>query len=219
MYPAVSQHSSGPPLAPAGSAGSYYPTVGQVSTGRPLAGENGPSAYGGSAAAAPASSGSPMQTFPLLRVQIAELYRTLPPARTRCLSPCCLSLGQPSLLVCSRVRIPSIYRHRLSAARNILLFLRCATVQGAAPVSSRCLTVKLLLWLRACANAVGALQVLITPNLADQVPRQQFAFDFELERSLVASDQRREAGDSAERSDAGTGSLVSTPDHPTLCAR
>ena len=62
----------------------------------------------------------------------------------------------------------------------------------------------------ACANVVGALQVLITPDLADQVPRQQFAFDFELERSLVAADQRREAGDGAERSDAGTSSLVST---------
>lgn len=57
-----------------------------------------------------------------------------------------------------------------------------------------------------------ALQVLITPNLADQVPRQQFAFDFEMERSLVAADERREAGDSAERSDAGSSSLVSTQD-------
>ena len=86
MYPAVSQLSSGPPQAPAGSPGSYYPTVGQVAAGRPQAGVNGPSAYGGSAASAPALSGSPMQTFPLLRVQVAELYRTLPPARTQLLS-------------------------------------------------------------------------------------------------------------------------------------
>ena len=85
-------------------------------------------------------------------------------------------------------------------------------------MSSRCSTVKLLLWWQACANAVGALQVLITPNLADQVPRQQFLFDFELERSLVAADQRREADDGAERSDAGASSLVSTPDCPVLCA-
>ena len=59
---------------------------------------------------------------------------------------------------------------------------------------------------------VDGLQVLITPNLADQVPRQQFAFDFEMERALVAADERRDAGGAAERSGGGTSSLVSTQD-------
>ena len=104
----MSQHGSGPPQAPAGSAGSYYPTVGQVSTGRALAGVNGQSAYGGSAAAAPASSGSPMQTFPLLRVQVAELYRTLPPARTQCLSPCCSILWGTFSVGVLDVRVPLV---------------------------------------------------------------------------------------------------------------
>ena len=71
MYPSVSQFSAGPPQS-AGS-GSYYPTVGQVSQGS--SGVNGPSAY----ASGPAASGSPTQNFPLLRVQIAEQFRTLPP--------------------------------------------------------------------------------------------------------------------------------------------
>jgi len=49
---------------------------------------------------------------------------------------------------------------------------------------------------------VAAPQVLITPNLADQVPRQQFSFDFDLERALVSADQR--AGDGAEAPDASS---------------
>ena len=125
----MSQHSSGAPPAPAGSAGSYYPTVGQVSTGRPLAGVNGPSAYGGGAAAAPALSGSPIQTFPLLRVQIAELYRTLPPARTHCLSPCCMMPWASffiAVLAGARASGPAA---PLDVSLKFLSFLRCTTVR------------------------------------------------------------------------------------------
>ncbi len=49
---------------------------------------------------------------------------------------------------------------------------------------------------------MAAPQVLITPNLADQVPRQQFSFDFDVERALVSADQR--AGDGAEAPDASS---------------
>ncbi|KAK9827357.1 hypothetical protein WJX81_000405 [Elliptochloris bilobata] len=129
MYPSMSQLGGCPPQS--SGSGSYYPTVGQVPQGRPLANINGPSAY--SAAAAPAASGSPTQNFPLLRVQVAEQYRTLPP-------------------------------------------------------------------------------VLITPSLADQVPRQQFAFDFELERSLVAADARGAGSEAAECSDAASSSLEAVED-------
>jgi hypothetical protein len=50
---------------------------------------------------------------------------------------------------------------------------------------------------------VAAPQVLITPNLADQVPRQQFSFDFEVERALVMADEQR-AGEGAEAQDASS---------------
>jgi hypothetical protein len=58
----------------AGQANAYYPTVGVQSCGEPshqTAFANGP---------VPASGGSPTsQNFPLLRVHIADQYRTLPP--------------------------------------------------------------------------------------------------------------------------------------------
>lgn len=78
MYPSVSLGGGAPPSA---AAGSYYPTVGQVAAPRAGAGANGPGSYGGPAG--PAAAGSPTQNFPLLRVQIAEQYRTLPPVRAR----------------------------------------------------------------------------------------------------------------------------------------
>lgn len=50
--------------------------------------------------------------------------------------------------------------------------------------------------------------MLITPSLADQVPRQQFAPDFELERSLVTADERRAGGEAAGQPDEVSASLV-----------
>ena len=55
---------------------------------------------------------------------------------------------------------------------------------------------------------VCEVQVLITPSLADQVPRQQFAPDFELERSLVAADERRAGGEAAGQPDEASTSQV-----------
>lgn len=64
-------------LLPVGNANAYYPTVGmqsaEISQQGPGPGSsNGPAVSGGS----PTS-----QNFPLLRVQIADQYRTLPPVR------------------------------------------------------------------------------------------------------------------------------------------
>ncbi|CAL8463492.1 g3026 [Coccomyxa elongata] len=76
MYPRINTDVSGVlHVPPSGNANAYYPTVGMQSAefsqqGPASGSSNGPAVSGGS----PTS-----QNFPLLRVQIADQYRTLPP--------------------------------------------------------------------------------------------------------------------------------------------
>ncbi|CAK0739287.1 hypothetical protein CVIRNUC_001153 [Coccomyxa viridis] len=85
MYPNIQQDTSGvlqvPSSGLAGNANAYYPTVGMRPSPTPGQ-QHTPSSYSNGPSQSSAShedANAAQQNFPMLRVQVAEQYRTMPP--------------------------------------------------------------------------------------------------------------------------------------------
>ncbi|CAL5223826.1 g6402 [Coccomyxa viridis] len=81
MYPTIQQDASGVLQVPSsGNANAYYPTVGMRPSPTPGAQQNSASSYSnGPSRPSTSQDDAAQQNFPMLRVQVAEQFRTMPP--------------------------------------------------------------------------------------------------------------------------------------------